>query len=352
MSVNNEIFVIGLSVVFAILFSWSFNTLTREKWQIIGAVPVRKNPQGDWIGINFTYYGFFNASACTLATAIFLLLMGAVQVPLKMAGIFYVLLMGICLPAARIVAYLVEKKRFTFSIGGASFVGMIVAPALILFMKTVFDSWAESGIQAITVLAAISIAYAFGEGFGRLACISFGCCYGKPLASAHPLFRAIFKHCNFVFSGKTRKIVYADGFDGIQVIPVQALTAVLYCGAGLVSIYIFLNSHYSAAFLVSMLITQIWRFASEFLRADYRGTSGISKYQLMAILTVVYSVMMALFMPAAAGPLPSVVAGLNSLWQPSPLILLQLFWILVFVYTGKSDVTGSQISFHVIRDRI
>jgi hypothetical protein len=151
-----EIFVIGFGIFLAILFSWSFRSLTEEKWQIIGAMPVKKNPQGDWTGINFPYYGFFNASACTLAAAIFLLLLGAVYVTLEIAVIFFITLMAVCIPAARIVAYLVEKKRYTFSIGGASFVGMMITPWLVVMMTSVFDSWANSGIQAMTVLAAIS----------------------------------------------------------------------------------------------------------------------------------------------------------------------------------------------------
>jgi hypothetical protein len=347
-----EIFVAGVAVFLAILFSWSFNTLTKEKWQIIGAIPVKKNPQGDWTGINLTYYGFFNAWACTLAAAIFFLLLGAVYVPLKIAVIFFIILMVVCMPAARIIAYLVEKKRYTFSIGGASFVGMIIAPWMVLIMTALFDSWAKSGIQVITVLAALAIAYAFGEGIGRLACISFGCCYGKPLAAVHPVLQKIFKHCNFVFNGHTRKIAYADGFTGIQVIPVQALTAVLYCSAGLTSLYVYVKSYFATAFIISMLVTQTWRFGSEFLRADYRGTSQISKYQLMAGLVVAYSVIIAFLFPASTATLTSITDGLKSLWQPSLIIFLQLLWIVVFIYTGKSQVTGAQVSFHVIKDRI
>jgi hypothetical protein len=347
-----EIFVTGFGIFLAILLVWSFRTLTKEQWQIIGAVPVKKNPRGGWTGINFTYYGFFNASACTLAAAIFLLLLGAASVQMKVAVIFFVSLMAICLPAARIVAYLVEKKRYTFSIGGASFIGMIITPWLVVCMRFLFNGWANAGIQVIIVLAALCIAHAFGEGVGRLACISFGCCYGKPLEDVHPLFQKLFRHCNFVFAGKTRKIVYADGFAGIKVVPIQALTAVIYCSGGLISLYIFLKSYYTAAFIISMLVTQAWRYASEFLRADYRGESRISKYQLMALLAIVYSVIIALFFPATTATIPSLATGLRALWQPSLIVLLQLLWIAVFVYTGKSQVTGSQISFHVIKDRI
>jgi hypothetical protein len=346
-----EIFVAGLGIFLVVLFMWSFSTLTKENWQIIGSIPVKKNPAGDWTGINFTYYGFFNASACTLAAGIFLLLLASVHVPLKIAVAFFILLMMFCLPAARITAYFVEKKRFTFSIGGASFVGMIIAPLLVAAATSMFESWAASGIQVIPILAALSIAYAFGEGVGRLACISFGCCYGKPVAEVHPLFQKVFKRCYFVFNGSTRKIVYADGFAGIQVVPIQALTASLYCGAGLVSLYVFFKSHFTAAFVISMLVTQVWRFGSEFLRADYRGASRISKYQWMAGLLVVYSVAVALFFPAAA-LMPSIRAGLKGLWHPSLILFLQVLWMVVFVYTGKSQVTGAQLSFHVIKDRI
>jgi hypothetical protein len=72
----------------------------------------------------------------------------------------------------------------------------------------------------------------------------------------------------------------------------------------------------------------------------------------MPALTVVYSVVIALLFPVAVDSLPSISAGLSCLWRPLPIVLLQLFWAVVFVYSGKSDVTGSQIFFHVIRDRI
>ena len=43
-----------------------------------------------------------------------------------------------------------------------------------------------------------------------------------------------------------------------------------------------------------MLVTQTWRVGSEFLRADYRGDCRITKYQLMADMAVVYSVVIAI----------------------------------------------------------
>jgi hypothetical protein len=72
----------------------------------------------------------------------------------------------------------------------------------------------------------------------------------------------------------------------------------------------------------------------------------------MAGMAVVYSVIIAYVFPEAPAAVPSITAGLKSLWQPSLIIFLELLWIVVFVYMGKSQVTGSQISFHAIKDRI
>ena len=84
------------------------------------------------------------------------------------------------------------------------------------------------------------------------------------------------KNTCFVFSGKTKKIAYAHGLDGQKVIPVQALTSLIFCASGLAGVYLFLEGHYQTAFLQAVVVTQFWRFVSELLRADYRGEGKIS----------------------------------------------------------------------------
>jgi len=44
--------------------------------------------------------------------------------------------------------------------------------------------------------------------------------------------------------------------------------------------------------------------------------------------------------------------GLQNLWQPEILILLQCVWLVMFLYTGRSMVTGANLSFHVHSERI
>jgi hypothetical protein len=45
-------------------------------------------------------------------------------------------------------------------------------------------------------------------------------------------------------------------------------------------------------------------------------------------------------------------AGIETAWQLLVLLFLQTLWLVVFVFFGKSMVTGAEISFHLHHDRI
>ncbi len=68
---------------------------------------------------------------------------------------------------------------------------------------------------------------------------------------------------------------------------------------------------------------------------------------LMAVLAAVgLACMPAPPTPAAASP---ILRGLSALWHPAILLTLQMLWIASFLYTGRSQVTGATIHFHVHR---
>jgi prolipoprotein diacylglyceryltransferase len=154
-------------------------------------------------------------------------------------------------------------------------------------------------IAMLPVMAALSVSYAFGEGMGRLSCISFGCCYGKPLSQSHPLLKRLFRNRHFIFHGSTKKIAYASAMEGQPVLPIQAITSMIYCTVGLSGMFLFLKCRYTAAFLTTIITTQLWRVCSEFLRADYRGERKFSAYQWMGIGLVAYALALAYFFDAA-----------------------------------------------------
>jgi hypothetical protein len=348
----DELFVAVCGLFTIVLFRWAFRHLPQEKWQFVAAIPACKGAGNCWQGINLTYYGFFNATAYTLACTLVILLTAAAGIPLAFTLTLLVIILGICMPGSRLVARVVEKKPHTFSVGGAFFIGILLTPPLLMLARPLTNHYFQAEINPVIFLSALAIAYCWGEGIGRLACISFGCCYGKPLSAVHPFLRVLFRHWHFIFLGHTRKIAYANHLDGVQVVPVQALTAVLYSLTALVSIYAFLNSHFHTALLLSIIVSQLWRFISEFLRADYRGNRRISAYQYMSLAAVVYTLALVAMTPAPAAlaTIP-VIRGMVVLWHPAMLLFLQALWLVAFVYTGKSDVTGSTIEFHVHQHR-
>ncbi len=349
----DEIFILLVYLALAMTFRWAFAALPGEGWQMIGTVPVRRLPDGRFEGWNLTWYGFFNAVAVLAATLLYLMLMGATDAPAAPSLMLVVMILAVCLPAARMVARLIEKKSATFTVGGASFVGIILAPWLIGLMHLAGKNVFGFSLPVLPSLAAMSVAYALGEGIGRLACISFGCCYGKPLSACSPQLQRLFRHSHFIFTGKTKKISYATALEGQAVIPVQAITAVLYSVAALAGCYLFLKGWFFAAFFLTLIVTQAWRIASEFLRADYRGEGKISGYQILSGAAILYAVIVGVILrETAVNASPNLMAGFTSLGHPALIALLLAIWAVTFIYMGKSKVTASVISFTVVKDKI
>lgn len=350
---TNEMFVLALGIFYAVIFAWGFKVLPGERWQVLASVPRHKTEDDRWNGLNLTYYGFFIACSYTMATTVMFILFGSALMPVRAVVVVSVLMAAACVPASKWVAGLVEKKSHTRTVGGAAFVGLIFAPGAVGLANTVFGPYMGFNVDMMSVLAAFSVAYAFGEGTGRLACISFGCCYGKPLSECHPLIRRLFRRFHFVFTGKTKKIAYASGLEGEPVVPIQAVTSAVYVTSALVGVYLFLANRPAAAFIETAVVTQVWRFLSEFFRADYRGTGRLSAYQWMSLVSVGYVLLCGAVFPGPSdGIRATVVPGLRALWDPAVLIFLQGLWVAMFLVMGRSTVTGSVISLHVVRDRV
>ena len=348
----NELFVLSLAIALAFVFRWAFRNLPRENWQIIASMPRDKLGTGEWRGKNLTYYGFFTAGAYLFAVATVFILLGAISVSATVIIVIVFIVLGVCIPCSSLIARLVEKKKHTFSVGGASFAGILLTPWIAMTADAAMNRWTGMRLPAMPVLAALSVGYCFGEGLGRLACISFGCCYGKPLKDCPERVRRMFEKRHFVFYGKTKKIAYAHALDGEKIFPVQAITIVLYSISGLLSVYLFLLGYYRSVYILTLAVTQLWRFFSEFLRADYRGESKISAYQKMSALAVVYAICVLFILPVALPQQAEILRGLGYLWNPAMILLLQGLWAAIFIHTGRSSVTGACMSFHVIRERI
>ena len=350
--ISSEAFVLSLGLLLGSLVVWAFKRLPDERWQFLASVPIMKDSSGRWHGLNFTYYGLLTANALVFGVGLLIVLLGALHVPtIVTLGLILAVLL-FCLPAAKWVARLVEGKPCTFTVAGAFFVGIFVTPVILHCSNLVL---AGAGIRALPIvptLAGVMIAYTFGEALGRLACISFGCCYGVSLSAAPPILKKLLGRRHFVFSGKMKKISYASGMEGMEVVPIQAMTCLVYILAGLAATFLFLKANFGIAFIVTIAVTQGWRSLSETLRADYRGDGRMSAYQIMGILAVFLAFALLYLIPGEGGATVDLPAGIEAAWRPAVLLFLQGLWALVFLLFGKSMVTGAEISFHLRHDRI
>lgn len=346
------LFLLAATALFAVVIVLGWRHLPGERFQMLATVPVRRCDHGHWRGINFTWYGLLLASAAITGMIFVLILARAAGQGLISLAALLLLIVGLCVPASRWVARKVEKKRHTFTIGGAFFCGLVASPALILLVD---GGCLLAGVPLLNlqvVLAALAIGYIIGEGLGRLACLSFGCCYGKPLHQCGRLAALLFDKVAIVFTAPTKKAVYEGGLAGVKLVPIQGLTCLLYTATGLFASALFLQGRYRSAFLLSLLVSQVWRVLSEMLRADFRGFTAISAYQKMGLAAVVYGSLLCLVLPQPHLPVPDIGAGLLLLLDPMLLLGLKAGWCILFLHFGRSMVTGATLSFEVRRDCI
>ncbi len=350
---ENEYLVGLLALMLLPAYVWGFKTLPRERWQIFCVVPVRKLPDGSWQGLNLTYYGILIATSLSISVALVILLIGAAGVGFLTFAFIVTVLLGICLPAARLIAWWIERKRFSFSVGAASFVGIMVGPWLVLMVQRVAERlWsAAEAFDPMAVIAAAMVGYALGEGMGRLACISFGCCYGRPMDQMPAVVRRYFAWAVFTFQGKTKKIAFAHQWDDREIFAIQALTAVFYTTSALAGTLIYLNGHFEWAFFLNLGVTQGWRFLSEFFRSDFRGNRSITAYQWMSLFLIPYGALILWYFPADPPDL-QLASGWSYLWSPGAILFLEGLWMIIFLSIGRSQVTGANLSLYVHKHRI
>ena len=224
----DEIFVLSLGLAFILLLGWAFKALPQENWQILATVPLTKKGPENWKGLNLTYYGLFIAMGTVIGVFILLVLTSAVHVPVMVTFLIVTFALVIGLAASKAVASFVENKPHTFTIAGACFAGVFTLPPMV-FISNHFIVAEPNYLPTIPFLASMAIAYAIGEGLGRLACISFGCCYGKPWSECHPTIGRFLGKYDFVFTGKLKKIAYERGLDGNACCTYPGLYCALIC---------------------------------------------------------------------------------------------------------------------------
>ena len=58
-----DIFLLGCALLSALCFRFLFRHLPEERWQFVASLPLKKNDDGSWQGLNLTFYGLFTGLA-------------------------------------------------------------------------------------------------------------------------------------------------------------------------------------------------------------------------------------------------------------------------------------------------
>jgi hypothetical protein len=335
------------SLLLILLFRWGFQNLPQAQWQVFAVLPIEQRADGSWRGVNFTYYGVFMALAHLVATGAVLGLLQAIQLPPLLSLVLVGTVVLVSLPFARLIARLVEKRNNTFTTAGAAAVGTILLPGIIALLNWIGPQAAFPPIPLLPAFAAFSIAYALGEGLGRLSCISFGCCYGKPILQCPRWVQWLFRNCCFVFTGNTKKAAYESGLEGIPLVPIQAMTTVFLVLLSLAGTIWFSRGWFWVTLVGVQGGIQGWRIFSETLRHDFRGGGKVSAYQILAGLSLVYSLACSWLAPSPVPEQVDLVLGLKALWNPATLLFLQSVSLVVFLFMGRSTVTASSLDIHL-----
>lgn len=352
----SHLFTIELSILLAILvaiplFLWSFRNLPDERWQFLAILPTPK-AGAEWLGTNITFYGLISAVAYAVSVGCFIFLCAAIDEPAWPVAVFIVCALTIAIPASRQVARWVEGGNANFTIGGALFATVLSLPLTIGLAKWAANATTSQSLDALAMLAAAAISYTLGEAIGRLACLSFGCCYGKPLDQAGPLQRALYGRGATTYRGKMKKIAYASNLENTPVIPVQSIASVVLFGLFLAGLWLFWRQHYGAAFSVCLWGSQLWRIYSETLRADYRGKASFSAYQWMAVATCALATAGMLLIADSSNPAPDFLRAWSVFSQLPVIVALQLLAALIVWYMGRSTVTGATVQLQLFREKL
>lgn len=345
---------LGLALALGTFFLFMSRSLACPGRQFIATMPRGDISQDGIRGTNLTTYGALIAMGLMAGATLMVFLLGTTAMPMIPAGITCVSVLSAALISARTMAKIIERKRFTFTVGGAFAVCLAIAPWLAACIRSLWIASGGSAYPLIVLLTALALAYVLGEAIGRLACLSFGCCYGRPLADLPPRFQRLFRDWPAVFTSPTHKAVYESGFRNEPLIPVQLIAAAGNGVLATIGLFLFLETHYKAAFLTTAAGTQLLRFGLEYLRADYRGAmKKVSPYQILSLSGIPYVILVAMILDKpAATPCPVLSAGAAALWTPAAILLIQGIGLVACFYFGISRVTTSTINFGVRNDRV
>ena len=330
---------------------WGIKTLPAERWQMIAAVPMAKNGNGEWQGLNLTFYGFFSATASTFGVALMIVLLSSIGTSLLTAAAVIATMMAICVPASKVLARVIEGKRNTFTIAGAAFVAsLILPPGMVLVQRGLWRVVQHQDLRVAGAGGGRNCVRAVRgdrqDGVPELRLLLWQAAERSESAAGADVFTLSagvpWQHQESGVRLRTGGRTTDSGADDY----LAGVYAVWTGGLGILSSWTLAAGGTCASVGDMELEGAIGMFARRLSRkfADFR-VSG------MALIAMGYLTLTLSIIPGD-GLTPNLMAGLVQVTSASVIVPLQLLWMGLFLYYGRSRVTGSVVSFHVVAERV
>jgi hypothetical protein len=143
-------------------------------------------------------------------------------------------LLGACVPAAKILARVIEGKANTLTIGGASMFGLFLAPWIVAAMNTVFHG--DGGGGHIAAARRVGdcrdcVCVRGGDGasgLSQLRLLLWSASESESSLACPNCLRSIMR----CLSAETRKAAYERNLEAVPLVPIQAMTAAVSVASG------------------------------------------------------------------------------------------------------------------------
>jgi phosphatidylglycerol:prolipoprotein diacylglycerol transferase len=201
----------------------------------------------------------------------------------------------------------------------ASWGGLLMVPLVFGIF-----SW-HSGIALLALVDAFALSMPIGHALGRLGCLSYGCCYGRPTR----------QRLAITYRNPLAKAVRVGGHQHVRLHPTAFYEAILDLGILLaVSAAFFLGMPLGVPSALALMAYGLGRFAIEFLK-DNGGRILRSRYSVNHLLSLTMAGLGVVLLPSILlAPQPALVVA----WAPAldalPKLLLALVPSAMVIFAG------------------
>ena len=235
-TMNDLLFLSGLGFILVHLLGWGFKHLPGERWQtlVVGTI---KDGDDHWLGSNLTYYGFFIATSQLIALTLLLILLGAMGLSLPGTILAILLILACCIPAARLIAIRSRKSATPLLLG--SLLCRHPASTMAIQFSSPYSTWVNPTTSHSRLGGYVHSLYP-GRRAWQARLHQLWLLLWQTAQRVQQVLQSLFTRINFIFYGATKKVAYEGRLAGEKLIPIQAITCVLYTLGALIGSYLFL----------------------------------------------------------------------------------------------------------------